>query len=90
VYIDIPHDIMLYTGSCHDIMIYTGSCHDIMLYTESCIAVHLLSTLSQHIGRYEGQSTEALDILSQLTGLDLEPVPSTSVVLHQGVIPSST
>ena len=49
-----------------------------------------MTTLSHCIKKSklaEGQSSECLDILSQLTGITLESVISSSVVVHQGVIP---
>ena len=49
-----------------------------------------MTTLSHCIKKSklaEGQSSECLDILSQLTGITLESVISSSVVIHQGVIP---
>ena len=63
-----------------------------------CITGHLLTTLSHCIKKSklaEGQSSECLDILSQLTGITLESVISSSrrcrcrrrVVVRKGVIP---
>lgn len=54
------------------------------------MAGHLLTTLSHCVKKSklaEGQSSECLDILSQLTGITLESVIPSSVVVHQGVIP---
>lgn len=50
----------------------------------------LLTTLSHYIKKSkiaEGQMSECLDILSQLTGVNLEMSVPNTVVVHHGVAP---
>ena len=37
--------------------------------------------------KFEGRGEECVDLLSQLTGVELESITTSNVVLHQGVIP---